>query len=280
MEISGALRKMHTQADENSLVNYTLPIGDQLVDMSSLVGQQISVSFDGDIHCVHCAKKTKKSFNQGYCYRCLITLAQCDSCIIKPEKCHYHEGTCREPSWGEEHCLSDHFVYLANTGNLKVGITRHVTDSISSRWMDQGASQALVMLRVKDRLTSGKVEMLCKEHIGDKTNWRTMLKGTPDSQDLLALKQTLMEKIAPGLEAIKQEFGLQAVSEVDSPMHAINYPVSEYPSKITSINAEKTPEFSGVLNGIKGQYWLLDDNRVINIRKYSGYTVTLKAPDA
>ncbi|GEA13165.1 hypothetical protein KUL49_35400 [Alteromonas sp. KUL49] len=146
--------------------------------------------------------------------------------------------------------------------------------------MDQGASQALVMLRVKDRLTSGKVEMLCKEHIGDKTNWRTMLKGQPDSQDLLALKQTLMEKIAPGLEAIKQEFGLQAVSEVDSPMHAINYPVSVYPSKITSINAEKTPEFSGVLNGIKGQYWLLDDNRVINIRKYSGYTVTLKAPDA
>lgn len=280
MEISGALRKMHTQADENNLVNYTLPIGDQLVEMSSLIGQQISVSFDGDIHCVHCAKKTKKSFNQGYCYRCLITLAQCDSCIIKPEKCHYHVGTCREPSWGEEHCLSDHFVYLANTGNLKVGITRHVTNSISSRWMDQGASQALVMLRVKDRLTSGRVEMLCKEHIGDKTNWRTMLKGQPDSQDLLALKQTLMEKIAPGLEAIKQEFGLQAVSEVDSPMHAINYPVSEYPSKITSINAEKTPEFSGVLNGIKGQYWLLDDNRVINIRKYSGYTVTLKAPDA
>lgn len=277
MEVSGIVRKMQTRADENGLVNYQLPVGDQLIDMSALLDKQITVSFSGDIHCVHCAKKTKKSFNQGYCYRCLITLAQCDSCIIKPEKCHYNEGTCREPSWGEEHCLSDHFVYLANTGNLKVGITRHVTDGISSRWMDQGASQAVVMLRVKDRLTSGKVEMLCKAHIGDKTNWRTMLKGQPDQQDLLALKQSLMEKIAPGLDELIQHEGLQAVSEIDSKVHQISYPVTEYPSKITSINADKTPEFSGVLNGIKGQYWMLDDNRVINIRKYSGYQINLTA---
>ncbi len=260
--------------DDNT-VQYSLPVGDQLIEMNALIGGEVDVSHSGLIHCVHCGSKTKKSFNQGYCYRCLITLAQCDSCIIKPEKCHYHEGTCREPEWGEAHCMSDHFVYLANTGNLKVGITRHVKDSISSRWMDQGASQALVMLRVPDRLTSGQVETLFKAHIADKTNWRTMLKGAPDKQDLEAEKQRLLSELQPELDKLREEKGLQAISETDSSAVEIDYPVTAYPDKIKSINLDKTPAFSGTLQGIKGQYWLLDDNRVINMRKYAGYELTV-----
>lgn len=272
---SGALRKMRTHADSNNNVAYQLPIGEHTLDINPLIGQKVSLTFTGEIHCVHCARKTKKSFNQGYCYPCLISLAQCDSCIIKPEKCHYHEGTCREPEWGEEHCFSDHFVYLANTGTVKVGITRHVTDAVSSRWMDQGATQATVMLRVPDRLTSGLVETLCKSYIADKTNWRTMLKGAPDSVDLNAVKQDLLAKISDDLDAVKQEKGLQAVSEVEGPIIDINYPVEEYPVKIKSINLDKTPAFEGVLTGVKGQYWMLDEDRVINIRKYAGYQVEL-----
>lgn len=272
---SGALRKMRTHADNNNNVVYQLPIGEHTLDINPLIGQKVSLTFTGEIHCVHCARKTKKSFNQGYCYPCLISLAQCDSCIIKPEKCHYHEGTCREPEWGEEHCFSDHFVYLANTGTVKVGITRHVTDAVSSRWMDQGATQATVMLRVPDRLTSGLVETLCKSYIADKTNWRTMLKGAPDSVDLNAVKQDLLAKISDDLDAVKQEKGLQAVSEVEGPIIDINYPVEEYPVKIKSINLDKTPAFEGVLTGVKGQYWMLDEDRVINIRKYAGYQVEL-----
>jgi hypothetical protein len=272
---TGALRKMRPFADENNHVSYQLPIGETMVDLNPVIGQQVSVRHLGEIHCVHCNRKTKKSFNQGYCYPCLISLAQCDSCIIKPEKCHYHEGTCREPEWGEEFCFSDHFVYIANTGTLKVGITRHVTDQVSSRWMDQGATQATVMLRVPDRLTSGLVETLCKEHIGDKTNWRTMLKGQPEGADLAQVKRTLLNNIAEGLASLQQEKGLQAVSEVDGPIHNIHYPVATYPEKIKSINLDKTPEFNGVLTGIKGQYWMLDNDRVINIRKYAGYQVEL-----
>ncbi|OFC71851.1 DUF2797 domain-containing protein [Alteromonas confluentis] len=274
-EYTGSLSKMKVSVNDEHQVQYTLAIGDHRVDMNSLIGSEITLTSAGEIRCVHCDKKTKKSFNQGYCYRCLITLAQCDSCIIKPELCHYHEGTCREPEWGETHCLSDHFVYLANTGNLKVGITRHVSDAISSRWMDQGASQALVFLRVKDRLTSGLVETLCKQHIGDKTNWRTMLKGTPEQQDLEALKTALLEKIDAGLDEIRQQHGLDAVSEAATPAVEINYPVDTYPVKIKSINLDKTPAFTGVLTGIKGQYLMLDEDRVINIRKYSGYQATL-----
>ena len=272
---SGALKKMRTSADENNTVNYTLPIGDELIDINALIGKEITVTYSGEINCVHCDRKTKKSFNQGYCYPCLISLAQCDSCIIKPEKCHYHEGTCREPEWGEAHCFSEHFVYLANTGTVKVGITRQVTEGVSTRWMDQGATQATVMLRVPDRLTSGLVETLCKDHIADKTNWRTMLKGKPDEVDLEQVKTELMEKIENDLDALKQEKGLQAVSEVNSTIHDIHYPVKDYPVKIKSLNLDKTPAFSGILQGVKGQYWMLDEDRVINIRKFAGYNVQL-----
>ena len=267
---------MRTHANENNEVCYELPIGESAVDVNALIGREIALSFSNDIHCVHCNRKTKKSFNQGYCYPCLISLAQCDSCIIKPEKCHYHEGTCREPEWGEAHCFNEHFVYLANTGNVKVGITRQVSDTISPRWMDQGATQATVMLRVPDRLTSGLVETLCKKHIGDKTNWRTMLKGKPEDVNLIDVKHELMEKISAELAEIQQEKGLQAVSEVESKVHHINFPVETYPDKIKSINLDKTPDFSGVLQGIKGQYWMLDGDRVINIRKFAGYNVTLQ----
>ena len=272
---TGVLRKMRTHADENNTVHYTLPIGDDVVDINALIGREISLTYNGEINCVHCNRKTKKSFNQGYCYPCLISLAQCDSCIIKPEKCHYHEGTCREPEWGETHCFNEHFVYLANTGTVKVGITRQITEGVSPRWMDQGATQATVMLRVPDRLTSGLVETMCKSHIADKTNWRTMLKGQPDSVDLLQVKDELLDKISDELEALKQEKGLQAVSEVSSTTHDIHYPVNDYPVKIKSLNLDKDPSFSGVLNGVKGQYWLLDNDRVINIRKFAGYKATL-----
>jgi len=272
---TGMLKKMRTHADENNKVSYMLPIGSDLVDVNALIGKEITLNFNGEINCVSCNRKTKKSFNQGYCYPCLISLAQCDSCIIKPEKCHYHEGTCREPQWGEEHCFSEHFVYLANTGTVKVGITRQVSDGVSVRWMDQGATQATIMLRVPDRLTSGLVETLCKDQIADKTNWRTMLKGKPDEVDLEAVKSELMEKISAELEALKQEKGLQAVSEVNAVTHHIHYPVEEYPVKIKSLNLDKTPAFTGVLQGIKGQYWMLDEDRVINIRKFAGYNATL-----
>lgn len=273
--LTGTIRKMRVEAKENNQVHYQLPIADDTITMNERIGEKITVSHTGNIFCVHCNSKTKKSFNQGYCYRCLITLAQCDSCIIKPEQCHYHEGTCREPEWGEAHCLTDHYVYLANTGTLKVGITRHVSDTVSSRWMDQGASQAMVILRVKDRLTSGQVETLCKQHIADKTNWRTMLKGQPDNADLIAKRDEILSAIKKDLEELKQEKGLQAISEVDAEPLSIHYPVDQYPSKIKSINLDKTPEFEGVLQGIKGQYWLLDGDRVINMRKYAGYELSI-----
>lgn len=276
-EWSGQIAKMKVSVDEDNIAQYRLPVGESLVDMNSLIGQQISVQYSGNINCVHCNRKTKKSFSQGYCYVCLTRLAQCDSCIIKPEKCHYEQGTCREPKWGEENCLQDHFVYLANTGQIKVGITRHVSDGVSSRWIDQGASQAMAIFRVKERLLSGLVEIEIAKHIGDKTNWRTMLKGKPDTLDLQEMQQKIVELVKDPLQAIQDKYGIQAVQAIEPKPIQINYPVDQYPVKIKSINLDKEPVFEGTLLGIKGQYLMLDGDRVINMRKYSGYTLNMQA---
>lgn len=276
-EWSGQIAKMHVSVNGDHLAQYYLPIGDDLVNMNNLIGQQIKMQYTGSIHCIHCKRKTKKSFNQGYCYPCLTRLAQCDTCIIKPELCHYAQGTCREPEWGEKNCLQDHFVYLANTGQIKVGITRHVKDGVSSRWIDQGASQAMAIFRVKERLLSGLVEIEIAKHIGDKTNWRTMLKGKPDNLDLVAMQSEVMDLVKEPLAAIQEKYGIQAVQALAPNPIEIAYPVTQYPTKIKSINLDKEPVFEGTLMGIKGQYLLLDQDRVINMRKYTAYSLSLQS---
>ena len=156
-------------------VHYQLPVGEVLIDLNPLLGQEISLVYSGKIFCIECARKTNKSFNQGYCFPCLRRLAACDTCIVRPELCHYHEGTCREPQWGEAHCMQPHVVYLANSSGLKVGITRKT--QVPTRWIDQGAIQALPIVEVDTRLQSGLIETALKSTVNDKTDWRRMLKG-------------------------------------------------------------------------------------------------------
>lgn len=268
---AGAVRKMQTQLEDP--VSYTMLLGDNEIPLNRYLGQALQLEYSGVINCIHCGRKTNKSFNQGYCYPCFKRLAQCDSCIVSPEKCHYAEGTCREPEWGEEHCMIDHYVYLANTSGIKVGITRGT--QIPTRWMDQGATQALPIYRVSTRLYSGLVETVFKAHIADKTNWRAMLKGDGDACDLEEVRQRLATDCAAELDELIQAHGVSAITELaDEPETRISYPVLEYPVKVTSFNLDKTPTAGGTLMGIKGQY-LLFDTGVINMRKYGGYHLSL-----
>jgi len=259
----------------NRLVQYHLPVGDELVDMNALLGKTINIKFSGKIHCIHCGRITKKSFNQGYCYPCMISLAECDSCIVKPELCHIAQGTCRDAEWAAGHCLQDHIVYLANSSGLKVGITRH--SQVPTRWIDQGATQALALFRVKDRLTSGLVEIALKRHVADKTDWRRMLKGEPEILDLAQAAHELIATCKQDLADVTKQQGKNAVTRIiDSESVSIVYPVANYPAKVSSLNLDKLGEFEGELQGIKGQYLILDCG-VINMRKYAGYEVTLSA---
>jgi len=272
---TGAVRKMKTQLE--ATVRYTMLIGEHEIPLNDYLGRQLQLDFEGQIHCVHCDRKINKSFNQGYCYPCFRRLAQCDICIVSPEKCHYGAGTCREPQWGEEHCMVDHVVYLANTSGIKVGITRG--SQVPTRWIDQGATQAKPIFRVATRLYSGLVEILFKSHIADKTHWQAMLKGDAEPCDLEQARQRLMRDCAVGLDALGQEFGTQAIVELASePETHIKYPVLEYPTKVSSFNLDKTPSVGGTLTGIKGQY-LIFDSGVINMRKYGGYHISLSTTE-
>jgi hypothetical protein len=270
---AGAVRKMKTQLEDP--VRYTMLLGGHEVPLNDYLGRQLQLDFGGLINCIHCDRKTNKSFSQGYCYPCFKRLAQCDTCIVSPEKCHYAAGTCREPEWGEQHCMTDHFVYLANTSGLKVGITRG--SQIPTRWMDQGATQAMPIFRVATRLDSGLVETLFKDHVADKTNWQAMLKGSAEPRDLSKARADLMADCATALEALQKERGIQSITELsDESVVQINYPVLEYPIKVKSFNLDKTPSIGGTLTGIKGQY-LIFDTGVINMRKYGGYHLSLSA---
>lgn len=268
----GGLRKMATTL-EAGVAQYQLPLGEERIELNPLLGRQLRLSYLGAIHCVACGRKTKKSFNQGYCYPCFQRLAQCDSCIVSPEKCHFAAGTCREPEWGEAHCMIDHVVYLANTSGLKVGITRGT--QVPTRWIDQGATQALPIFRVATRLDSGLVEVLLARHVADKTAWQRMLKGANEAIDLAARRDELLATVQNEFDALQAERGLTAIAPLpDAEIVSIDYPVLQYPEKVRSMNFDKQPEVAGVLQGIKGQY-LIFDTGVINMRRHAGYDLSL-----
>lgn len=265
----GNLQKLKTRLD--SPVSYALPLGEERLALNPLIGQHISLCFTGKISCTACGRSTNKSFNQGYCYPCFQKLAQCDSCIIAPEKCHFDAGTCREPKWGEDFCMQDHIVYFANSSGLKVGITR--ASQVPTRWIDQGAIQSIAVMRVRTRLQSGLVEAMFRQHVSDRTNWRAMLKGEVEIIDLLTERDRLLLQCQTEIDELQQRFGLHAISPLTGMQPvSIEYPVQEYPQKVTSFNFDKDPLVEGTLVGIKGQYLILDAG-VINIRRFTGYEV-------
>ncbi|WP_063652569.1 DUF2797 domain-containing protein [Aliivibrio fischeri] len=273
IQITGTLAKMRSSLSEGT-VQYRLPVGDEEISLNPLIGKTLTLTHTGNIFCCSCGKKTKKSYSQGHCFVCMKKLASCDMCIMKPETCHFAEGTCREPQWGEENCFVDHYVYLSNTSSMKVGITRHT--QIPTRWIDQGATQGLPIAKVKNRLISGLVEIELAKLIADKTNWRTLLKGNGDPLPLKKAALELLPQVETAIAKIQVEHGDDSVELLDEHILDIAFPVNEFPTKIVSHNFDKNPEVTGVLNGIKGQY-LLFDTGVINIRKFGSYEVTVTA---
>lgn len=265
----GTLSKMASRLAQP--VQYWLRLGDEKIPLSQHLQQKINLQFTGAIFCQNCGRKTKRSFSQGYCYPCFKKLASCDLCIVSPDRCHYHQGTCREPEWGEQFCMQPHLVYLANSSAVKVGITR--LNQLPTRWIDQGAIQALPVMRVATRQQSGLVEVIFKQEVSDRTQWQAMLKSEGTRLDLLSVRDQLFSKLESQIEALQQRFGIQAIQK---DLHAepvdIEYPVQQYPTRVVSLNFDKQPNIEGTLLGIKGQYLILDIG-VINLRKFTSYEV-------
>ncbi len=268
----GNLKKMRVTL--KNPVQYELVLGESSVLLSDMLGQELTLSFKGEIQCVHCGRKTKNSFSQGYCYPCMQKLAECDICIVRPEKCHFDNGTCRDTDWAATNCFIPHIVYLANTSGLKVGITRET--QIPTRWIDQGATQALPIFRASNRLQVGLIEKILSNYVADKTNWRNMLKGNAESLDLIQARDELLDNAGDEVSAVIEQAELNAILPFGATtITDITYPILHFPQKIISHNFDKSPEVSGILNGIKGQY-LIFDTGVINIRKFAGYRVELE----
>jgi hypothetical protein len=270
MHHEGILRKMESRLDSGS-VEYGLPLGKFVLPLNTHIGKYLSLQYRDEINCIHCGRRTSRSFNQGYCFPCMRSLAECDSCIVRPETCHFAKGTCRDEQWANDNCMQEHYVYLANTSGVKVGITRGT--QVPTRWVDQGAVQALPIIRVSNRLLSGRAEVLFKQQVSDRTDWRRMLAGEPEPVDLAAQRDALIGDLRNELEQlIDSEQDAHVELLTDQSAVTIRYPILEYPGKVTSLSFDKMSEIHGRLIGIKGQYLILDKG-VINIRKFAGYRV-------
>ena len=166
--------------------------------------------------------------------------------------------------------MQPHLVYLANSSGIKVGITKE--ENLPTRWIDQGAVQAIPIIAVQTRQQSGFVEVAFKNHISDKTQWQRMLKADDPHVDMQKIRDDLLAAIEPELDALRQRFGIQAIQPLTGDTQIFRYPVQQYPTKVSSMSFDKTPDVNGGLLGIKGQY-LIFDTGVINLRKFTGYEI-------
>ncbi len=266
MQLEGNIRKMRTELANP--IKYSLPIGENLLEMNDLIGKEISMKFDGQINCVSCGKQTKTSFGQGYCYNCLQTAPETSESVLRPELSKSQFGIARDMEWAEKHDLIDHVVYLAVTTEIKVGVTR--IHQVPTRWIDQGASAAIKLVTTPNRHIAGIIEVFLKKHFTDKTNWRAMLMCET------ALVCNLLDEKAKVIELLPAE--LRKYAEPDNSIVDIHYPVHQYPDKIKSINFDKMPIIRGTLSGIKGQYLIFEDHTVLNMRRHNGYYLQVKSP--
>jgi hypothetical protein len=261
MNYEGVLTKMQTE--NRSPIQYYLVFENDFLNVNQLIDKKIAISF---LHfqCLNCGLQ-KKIYRQGFCYDCFFEIPQAADWIINPEKSKAHLGIeDRDLEYEQKVQLQPHVVYLANSSSVKVGVTRK--SQIPTRWIDQGAHEAIEIVEVPNRYLAGITEVALKDHVSDKTNWRTMLKNDIQDENLVEwrnkLKQYIPEEAA--------EYYLENNSETN-----LQFPVLKYPKKPKSLNLEKTPFYEGILKGIKGQYLIFDDDTVFNIRGNEGYVVSI-----
>jgi len=261
MKYSGVLKKMATENTDP--VNYYLDMGEDFLNMNQLFNQKISIQFLG-YECLNCGAD-KKIFRQGFCYECFFQTPRSGDWIMRPELSKAHlDIEDRDLEFEKKMQLQPHVVYLANSSNVKVGVTRKA--QIPTRWIDQGAHEAIEIVEVPNRYLAGITEVALKDHVSDKTNWRKML--TNDVIDLDLTEER--DKLEPFLPEEVRPYFIGSNKETE-----ILFPVEQYPKKIKSLNLDKTLHFEGVLKGIKGQYLLFEDSTVFNVRNWEGYVVKI-----
>ncbi|WP_366186683.1 DUF2797 domain-containing protein [Flavobacterium ovatum] len=263
MQYEGVLAKMQTEY--GNPIQYYLVFEDSFLNMNQILNQEIEIQFVG-YQCLNCNKK-KKIFRQGFCYDCFYSSAAVGDWIMRPELSTAHLGIAdRDLDYEQKVQLQPHIVYLALSSEVKVGVTRKT--QVPTRWIDQGANEAISIIEVPNRYLAGITEVALKNHFADKTNWRKMLTNDVPPADLIAERMKL-EAVIP--EEAREYFVLDK-----NDLYRMDYPVLQYPTKVKSLSLDKTPTFQGKLTGIKGQYLIFEDGTVFNVRGSEGYVVQLK----
>ena len=262
MQYQGVLTKMQTEI--GAPIQYYLVFENSFLHLNQLLDKTIEIQFLG-YQCLNCGKK-KKIFRQGFCYDCFTSSPSAGDWIMKPELSTAHLNLeDRDLDYEKKVQLQPHIVYLALSSEVKVGVTRK--SQMPTRWIDQGANAAIPIVEVPNRYLAGITEVALKSYYADKTNWQKMLKNDFEPVDLIAERKKT-ELLIP---SEVQEFFYSTKEELCQ----LDYPVLEYPKKVSSLNLDKSPMFSGKLMGIKGQYLIFEDGTVFNVRTFEGYVVSI-----
>jgi hypothetical protein len=226
MTYQGVLSKMQTEFGDP--IQYYLVFENSFLNMNQVLNKELEINFEG-YQCLNCGKK-KKIYRQGFCYDCFYSSPAVGDWIMKPELSTAHLGIAdRDLAYEEQVQLQPHIVYLALSSEVKVGVTRKT--QVPTRWIDQGASQAISIVEVPNRYLAGITEVALKSHYTDKTNWRKMVQNDLAHVDLVAEKLKL-EKLIP---AEVQEFYHLEKNDV----YQMHFPVLNYPKKVNSLNLTK-----------------------------------------
>ncbi len=273
MKWIGNVRKMESTVDDKGCITYHFRGGDPLEpcpmwEVNTWLGREVQVSFGGEIHCVVTGKKIHKTYGEGMSYEAFLSSPLATPSIVRPELSRIHEGIAlRDEAWEREHHLQPHAVYVARTSHLKVGVTR--TSNIPSRWVDQGAVEAVVVAKTPYRQLAGEMEVALKEVLSDKTHWRGMLSDVVCNRDeLLQAKEDCVDTLGEAYESF---------FDLDDHITRLHPPVLMYPPKVRSVKLDKTPNIHSRLVGLNGQYWMFEDGSVWNVRSHAGYRVEISA---
>ncbi len=262
MQYQGVLKKM--LSENGSPIQYYLDFDNDFINLNQLLNKNIHIKFI-KFQCLNCGED-KKIFRQGYCYDCFYKMPQTGDWVMNPELSTAHlDREDRDLEYEKAVQLKPHIVYLANSSNIKVGVTRK--SQVPTRWIDQGAHEVITMIETPNRYLAGIAEVALKNHVADKTNWRNMLTNNIRDVNLNAEKERLSVFIP---EEVKPYYLSNNQQEIN-----LEFPVVYYPAKVKSLSLDKTPEFSGNLKGIKGQYLIFEDGTVFNVRGYEGYVISV-----
>lgn len=262
MQYEGVLTKMQTEL--GTPIQYYIVFESSFINVNQLLGKEMEIAFMG-YQCLNCGKK-KKIYRQGFCYDCFYASPAAGDWIMRPELSMAHLDIAdRDLDYEKKVQLQPHVVYLASASDMKVGVTRKT--QVPTRWIDQGASQAMPLVEVPNRYLAGITEVALKSHFSDKINWKKMLLNELAPIDLAErrnfVKTLLPAEVAPYFETTEEK------------LYTLDYPVLDYPKKIASLNLATTPVYHGSLVGIKGQYLIFDDGTVFNVRSFEGFGVRI-----